>query len=47
MRHEKRKFDISINGVAINCKHLIKDSVKPFWIWVCAIGCSTSTLKDM
>ena len=46
-QHEKRKFNLRINGLAINCKRLIKDLVKPFYVWVCATKCSTSIPIDM
>ena len=32
LQHEKVKFDLRINGLAINYKRLIKDSAKPFCV---------------
>jgi len=40
-------FDFISNGLAINWRRLINDSVRPLCVWICATGCSTLIPIDM
>lgn len=44
---EKGNCVLKSNGQTINWSHLIKNSVRPFWVWKWAIVCSMSIPIDI